>query len=76
MTGVSGPFKTHPEMQEGEVFWSNIHSVANLEAVGWTTKRLGEVAYDSYGKEIKGMRPVFIQRTELSEAGVNPDKVW
>ena len=48
---------------------------SSWESVGWKTKRRGKVAYDTDGKAItedrwSGMFPVFAQRSELEEAGI------
>ena len=77
--------KRHPELREGEVFISNISDSlpsayvndnrSDWRFIGWKTKRMGQVAYDIYGKPISDMRPVFAQRAELKEAGVNPDRL-
>ena len=83
--------KSHPELKEGEVFIGNIslgyHPHLDIvdpdwsdyrtdwEVIGWKTKRRGNVAYDIYGKPINGMCPVFAQKSELEEAGVNPNRL-
>lgn len=70
--------RNHPETREGEVFITNTdHSDYNH--IGWTTKRAGDVAYDIYGKPIgrgwPGSFPVFAQKSELEEAGIDPETV-
>lgn len=79
-------FKNHPEMREDEVFIANIFcndigQYSNLDrgiawnSIGWRTKRMGSVAYDPRGDIIPGSRPVFVQRAELQEAGIDPDNL-
>lgn len=68
----------HPEQQEDEVFFINIDSGGFREwwqfrKVEWKTKRLGRVAYDTTGKRISDMKPVFVLRSELKKAGIDPD---
>ncbi|MDO8560786.1 MAG: hypothetical protein Q7R91_01055 [bacterium] len=80
-------WKNHPELQDGEVFltnasdddWDRIsddpHS--SWESIGWKTKRMGNVAYDIIeGKPVPGMFPVFVQKRELMEAGIDTDTLW
>jgi len=59
----------HPELREGEVWVTNSPRMG--ENVYWKTKRFGRVAYDIYGKAIKGFLPVFALITELEERGVD-----
>lgn len=77
--------KDHPELREGEVFLTNIESplrsreertigTARFHEIIYQTKRLGEVAYTTSGQVLKGNSPVFVQRQELLEAGIDPDK--
>ncbi len=79
--------KKHSELREGEVFITNIgftrlhcpieygdDNRSDWDSIGWKTKRMGEVAYDIYGRPINGMRPVFVQRSEMVKAGVDPDR--
>lgn len=69
------PLKTnHPETMPGEVFASNMN-LRGFEDLQFVTKRRGSVAYDAWGKPIHeyekyDFRPVFVQATELAEAGV------
>ena len=44
----------------------------NFEQIRWKTKRLGNglKAYDPQGNVLKGFRPVFVQESELKEAGL------
>ena len=41
-------------------------------AIGWSTKRLGNFAYDIRGNIIPELRPVFVQEREIQKAGVLP----
>ena len=59
----------HPEAREGEVLIGNMF-VCDFTAVGWRTKRLGKVAYETSGKRIPNFRPVFVSRFEIEAAGV------
>ncbi len=70
------PFEwRHPELEAGEVLLGNFEE-QNFPKVPWRTKRRGKVAYDaSTGKPIAdeygiGSFPVFVQGTELENAGV------
>ena len=79
--------KTHPELKKGEVFLTNASDErmpaggrcrkweSDWESIGWRTKRRGVTAYDIYGKAFKYAFPVFVQRSELVRAGVNPAKL-
>jgi len=64
----------HPELQEGEVFLTNmlpdrvLDDQSDWEAIGWATKRVGLVAYDRKGNPLDDYIPVFIQRSESEEA--------
>ena len=71
----------HPKLQEGEVFISNIwfedssdpkDSRTDWETIGWRTKRMGSIAYDSNGNVIPDACPVFAKRAEMRDAGVEP----
>lgn len=59
----------HPELREGEVFLTNTSS-EQFGQIGYKTKRLGDVAYDIYGKYVDNLQPVFVQRSELEECGI------
>lgn len=66
----------HPELREGEYYWGNF-TKEDYESVSWKTKRMGEVAYDIWGKVIpynnedrgrfKKYYPVFISLSERQE---------
>lgn len=76
--------KNHPEIQEGEIFLSNkfpvldpLYSsgpdpkiVSEFDAINWSTKRAGIIAYDTNGNVIEGAFPVFVQEQELLDAGL------
>lgn len=66
---------SHPELRRGEIWLTNIEDPVprSFLSIGWKTKRLGSIAYDICGKPVTGMRPVFVQQSELKEAGINPD---
>lgn len=77
--------KNHPEKGEGEVFLTNVGDSdrefsffdhGGYQHIGWKTKRKGSTAYDVNGKEVDGMNPVFVQRSELEKGGIDPDKLW
>ncbi len=60
----------HPERQYGEQFLTNCASETDFDEIGWMTKRLGKTAYDTSGKAISGLRPVFVWKLELQRAGL------
>jgi len=66
--------KKHPEMEEDEVFIGNFTKQA-LQHIGFQTKRAGEIAYDSDGKDISctGLYPIFVSRQEIIDNGQDPD---
>jgi hypothetical protein len=64
---------THPEMRDGEV-WAFNGTDEHFHASAWRTKRLGEQAYDIWGRPIGGCYPVFVQRTEVEARGIDPDQ--
>jgi hypothetical protein len=75
----------HPELKNGEVFLCNVDDPGDpgvhdplecftIDLIGWKTKRGGDTAYTATGKVISGNRPVFVQRSEIIEAGLNPNK--
>jgi hypothetical protein len=59
----------HADAHADEVWIGNM-SATDFPAVGWSTKRLGKIAYDTSGKRIPNFRPVFVQRAEIEAAGV------
>lgn len=57
----------HPEMNDGEIFISNLY-ISQIHQCGWETKRAGVIAYDINGKPIPSLYdlvPVFVQRSEI-----------
>ena len=48
----------------------------NFEMIGWRTKRLGNIGYDIYGNIYESGMPVFVQRSELEAAGIDPDNIF
>lgn len=66
----------HPELREGEVRLTNmipdriIDGQTDWEAIGHKTKRTGNVAYSLKGEPIEEYKPVFVQKSELDEAGI------
>ena len=71
---VSTPYRStnHPELQDGEIWLTNA-TREQLDDIGWRTKRMGKQAYDRQGHPIWDGEtyPVFVQKTELDEAGVS-----
>mgnify|MGYP003402874304 FL=1 len=65
----------HPELAEGEVFMGNATPFEFHNCYGWKTKRLGDSAYDVNEKTISGLYPVFVQKSELIEGGINLDQI-
>ena len=73
----------HPELREGEMFLQNVFDPQVLflreaakclpgldfESIQFSSKRLGEVAYDEHGKVLPLARPVFVnmKQWELEE---------
>lgn len=57
---------THPELQEGELFCTNMYEDA-VQWIMWKTKRAGNIAYDKDGMVQLNLRPVFIKISEIVE---------
>jgi hypothetical protein len=76
---MSTSTSTHPELQDGEVFVSNIEKprslgeVADDESLPFTSKRRGNNAYDDEGNIIPGYYPVFVMQSEVIARGGDPD---
>lgn len=68
--------KTHPELQEGEMFFANIR-LDEMNGGGWKrlvhdykTLRVGEHAYNIHGEPLVQHAPLFVQRDELRRRGM------
>jgi hypothetical protein len=48
----------HPEMNSNEMFVTNTAN-PNMDNIGWKSKRLGVIAYNTDGKPVNGLYPVF-----------------
>jgi len=62
----------HPETLAGEVLITNA-TRTDYREISWRIKRQGSIAYDVDGNVIprnEGLIPVFVQQSELDEAGV------
>ena len=77
--------KSHPEIREGEVFLTNTDAESSpfynfddegYHRIGWKTKRRGVIAYDIEGNVVDYLVPVFVQRDELINAGIDPDHLF
>ncbi len=69
---VSG--REHPELGDGEMFLTNIDPEredddgrTDWQSIGYETKREGFVAYDTSGRIIHNMRPVFVKKSEFEK---------
>lgn len=81
-------YSHHPEEMDGEVFVGNYQDESHhkiqgqgiflelFDKINWKTKRQGKIAYDINGKVIENVFPVFVQRSEMREAGFDPDSMW
>ncbi len=58
----------HPECKTSERWLTNCakDSPDDFEAIGYQTKRAGQVAYDINGKEVPSHFPVFILESEYN----------
>ncbi|OGI27590.1 MAG: hypothetical protein A2359_04665 [Candidatus Moranbacteria bacterium RIFOXYB1_FULL_43_19] len=68
--------KNHPELRAEEIFIGNF-TAREVGEIRWKTKRMGEKALNRDGVPIsnlgwQGGYPVFVQKSELMEAGVDP----
>jgi len=67
--------RNHPECQPGEMFYTNLPKTPSdqpgtgFQSIEWGTKRMGQVAYMLGGSVWDGGFPVFVQKSELIEAG-------
>jgi hypothetical protein len=65
--------KTHPELEEGEVFIMNVYNDCE-HCLMSKTKRIGKTAYWEDGTKERGGRvPLFIERKELIDKGIDPE---
>ena len=68
----------HPELREGEIFLNNVkpadEEYQGFAAIGWKTKRLGNIAYNVFGDILPHHRPVFVLRSEMEQADVEFNK--
>ena len=66
----------HPEKLENEIYLGN-YVPETLYLCGWLSKRVGNVAYDIYGKVIEknyhGLMPVFIKKEEVQNRIKDPE---
>jgi hypothetical protein len=64
----------HPECRPDEIWFCNIAGLCVLDRVAYRSKRVGLVAYDHDGEQLgESYLPVFIQRAELVQCGVDVD---
>lgn len=56
----------HPELAEGEVFFTN-SKLSNFHKMKFNTKRIGKIAYDGLGNKLilADWYPVFLKKEEL-----------
>jgi hypothetical protein len=59
--------KKHPELRDGEIFYSNASEALWELMDDIETKRKGVIAFDARGKRLPKMFPVFIQRSEAEK---------
>lgn len=64
--------RTHPELQPGEIFLSNV-TASGFAKLRWNTKRFGDVAYATDGNRVGSMRPAFVKRSELEKTPAGTD---
>jgi hypothetical protein len=71
VTGASGMTTRpqHPEAAADEVLIGNMLA-SDFKTLGWLTKRMGIVAYETNGRRLANFRPVFVKRPEIEAAGV------
>lgn len=62
----------HPEIREGEVFFT-ASTLKDFKNMPWKTKRKGTASYDGDGNllSVKDWFPVFIHTKELEDTGSN-----
>ena len=71
---LRSPFNfIHPELETGEIYLANTDD-GIFRLLSWETKRKGEVSYSICGEKLYDATfPVFVQRSELYEAGFDLD---
>ena len=66
--------KSHPERLAEEVLLFNYSSDAGGQElfgrIGWKSKRKGNIAYGQDGNIVPNFFPVFVQRSEMEESGI------
>ena len=64
------PLFRHPEVQDGEVLFSNM-TAEEFEGLDWSSKRMGRIAYDGEGQRLRfdDWLPVFVDAAELQARG-------
>jgi hypothetical protein len=63
-------WNNHPEIQDGEIFLTNVDN-EHISVIHWSTKRFGIVAYDRNGNifgEYPKTFPVFVKKEELEKS--------
>lgn len=59
---------SHPELREGEVFFTNVLESQVGRLSDWKSARIGTRAYNVAGESLKvGWVPVFVSRREFEE---------
>ena len=58
----------HSERRDDEVFMGNVRQ-EDFEESDHQTKRMGNVAIGRDGKEVVGMRPWFVKKSEMESKG-------
>ena len=59
----------HPERQKDEVFLGNCSKDFFGLPCKWKTARMGKQAFDSRGKSVRNIFPLFVKRKEMEEDG-------
>lgn len=60
---------THPELEEGEMFLTNLYILDDkvFNSIGYNTKRKGNIGYTVDGEVSKNSYPIFVQKKEYDE---------
>lgn len=71
MTNTDANF-THPELQKGEVFFTNAEP-SQFNFMNFKSKRIGKVAHDGNGniQEHEDWFPVFLNKKEVENSGLS-----